>query len=121
MLGYDMPTGIGIQVVWTDRAEPHATLIFKTQGGRLRERVVGPRALLTIAEAAVVLERPVAHVRRAIKARLLRAVRRGSRTYLTMGTCVGFLREEKADLAVARARLHEPVRSSDEVYRQLGL
>jgi hypothetical protein len=38
-----------------------------------------------------------------------------------MGTCAGFLREEKADLAVARARLHEPVRSSEEVYRQLEL
>ena len=114
-----MSTATGIQVVWSNRAEPRATLIFKAQGGRLRDRVVGPRALLTIAEAAAVLDRPVAHVRRAIKARLLRAVRRNGREYLTMGTCVGFLREEKADLVVARARLHEPVRSSEEVYRQL--
>ena len=116
-----MPTVMAIQVVWPDRAEPRAILIFKAEDGRLRERVVGPRALLTIAEAAAVLERPVAHVRRAIKARLLRAVRRGGRECVTMGTCVGFLREEKADLAVARARLHEPVRSSEEVYRQLEL
>ena len=112
-------TGTAIHVVWPSRAEPRATLAFKTEGGRLRERVVGPRALLTIAEAAAVLDRPVAHVRRAIKACLVRAVRRGSRTYLTMGTCVGFLREEKADLAVARVRFHELVRFSEEVYRQL--
>ena len=116
-----MPTGTGIQVVWPNRAEPRATLVVKAKYGRLRERVVGPRTLLTIEEAAAVLERPVAHVRRAIKARLLRAVRRGSRRYLTMGACAGFLREEKADLAAARARLHEPVRSSEEVYRQLEL
>ena len=116
-----MPTGMGIQVVWPNRAEPRATLVFKAKYGRLRERVVGPRALLTIEEAAAVLERPVAHVRRAIEARLLRAVRRGSRRYLTMGACAGFLREEKADLAVARARLHEPVRSSEEVYRHLEI
>jgi hypothetical protein len=113
--------GTAIHVAWPSRAEPRATFVFKTEGGRLRERVVGPRALLTIAEAAAVLDRPVAHVRRAIKARLLRAVRRGGREYVTMSTCVGFLREEKADLAVARTRLHEPVRSSEEVYRQLEL
>ena len=70
-----MPTGTGIQVVWPNRAEPRATLVFKAKYGRLRERVVGPRALLTIEEAAAVLERPVVHVRRAIKARLLRANR----------------------------------------------
>ena len=114
-----MPTGTGIQVVWPNRAEPRATLIFKAERGRLRERIVGPRALLTVEEAAAVLERPVGHVRRAIKARLLRTVHRGGRTYITMASCAGFLREEKADLAVARARLHEPVRSSEEVYRQL--
>jgi hypothetical protein len=82
-------------------------------------RVVGPRALLTIAEAAAVLDRPVAHVRRAIKARLLRVVRRGDREYVAMSACVGFLREEKADLAVARARFHELVRACKEVYRKL--
>lgn len=114
-----MRTGTGIQVIWPNRAEPRATLVFKAEGGRLRQRLVGPRSLLSLQEAAAVLDRPVAHVRRAIKARFLRAVRRGSRNYLTLRTCVGFLREEKADVAVARARLHEPVRSSEEVYRQL--
>ena len=116
-----MRSGTGIQVVWANRAKPRATLVFKAEGGRLRERLVGPRALLTIEEVAAVLERPVAHARRAIKARLLQAVRRGGRHYVTMGACVRFLREEKADLAVARARLHEPVRSSEEVYRQFEL
>ena len=116
-----MRAATGIQVVWRNRAEPRATLILKAESGRLRERVVAPRTLLSIAEAAAVLDRPIAHVRRAIKARLLRAVRRGSRTYLTMATCAGFLREEVADVAVAGARLHEPVRSSEEVYRQLEL
>ena len=116
-----MPTGAKIQVIWPNPDEPRATLVRKTAQGRLRERVVGPRALLTIDEAAAVLERPAEHVRRAIEAHLLRPVRRGGRRYVTMRTCAEFRREEQSDLAVARARLRDPVRPAEEVYRQLGI
>ena len=116
-----MPTATKIQVIWPNPAEPRATLVRKTARGRLRERIVGPRALLTIDEAAAVLERPAEHVRRAIEARLLRPVRRGGRRYLTMRTCTEFRREEQSDLAVARSRLHERVYPAEEVYRQLGI
>jgi hypothetical protein len=71
--------GTAIHVVRPSRAEPRAALVFKTEGQRSRERVGGPRALLTIAEAAA------------------------------------------ADLTVTHARLHELVRSSEEVYRKLEL
>ena len=51
----------------------------------------------------------MAHVRRAIKARLLRAVRRNGREYLTMRTCVGFLREAKADLTFSGGNLWKEI------------
>lgn len=110
-----------IRVVWPNPAGPCATLIRVTPSGRERERTVGPRALLTLDEAAAVLGRPRAGVQRAIRAGFLATRRRGSRRYVTMKACADFRREEEADLAFARVRAHEPDIPADEVYSRLGL
>ena len=68
----------------------------------------GPRSLLTLDEAAVVLERSPAEVVQAIRAGFLRAQRRGSRVLVTPRSCRDFLDEEAEDRAIARARRREP-------------
>lgn len=95
--------------------------------GQTLEREVGPNDLLTLAEAAAVLERPVADVRRAIRTRFLPARRRRRQVLVTVAACHRFLREEREDgqdavAAVERARRTgaQPL-SSDHVFRELGL
>ena len=111
-----------IRVSWPDLSVPRATLVQVTTRGEERERTVGPRTLLTVAEAAAVLDRSPAEVLRSIRAGFLRPVRRGSRRYVTMTACRDYVRELLADLAVARARSREPgIRiPAEEVFREAG-
>lgn len=115
-----MPTATKIRTVWPDSAEPRATLERETPGGRVSSRPLGPRALLGLGEAAVVLKRPRGEVQQAIRTGFLTARRRGNRCYVTMKACTDFLREEEADWAFVRARAHEPTIPADEVLRRHG-
>ena len=110
------------RAIWPDLSVPRATLVQVTSRGEERERPVGPRTLLTLAEAAAVLDRSPAEVLRSIRAGFLRPVRRGSRRYVTMTACRDYVRELLADLAVARARSREPgIRTpAEEVFREAG-
>lgn len=110
-----------IRLIWPDPAEPRATLIHVTPGGREHKRALGPRTRLTLAQAAAVLGRSREGVQRSIRAGTLRTVRRNGRRYVTMQACRDFERERQADLAVIQARAHEPGISADEVYRELGM
>lgn len=110
-----------IRVVWPNLAEPRATLIHTTPSGRQRERKVGPRALLTLDEAAAALNRSPEGVRRSIRAGFLRSVRRGGRRYVTMRACAEYRCEAEADLAAARPGDHGPLIPAEEVYRRAGL
>jgi hypothetical protein len=89
-------------------ATPRVTLARQVSG-RTLEREVGPAGVLTLAEAAAVLDRPVADVRRAIRTRFLPARRRQGQLVVTVRACYRFREEERADgesamAAVARAR-----------------
>ncbi len=66
--------------------------------GRTVERELGPRGLLELDEAAVLLDRPRDQVLRAIRAGFLRVRRRGRNLYVTVQACTDFLREEQADI-----------------------
>ncbi|MBI4593490.1 MAG: helix-turn-helix domain-containing protein [Candidatus Rokubacteria bacterium] len=67
-------------------------------------QLLGPRARLTLDEAAEALGRSRDDVKRAIRAGFLRAVQRGSRCYVTVQACAAFLAEERHDAdAAARA------------------
>ena len=113
------------RVAWSHPGEARAMLVTTSSNGHIRERALGPRTLLTLTEAAVVLNRPVAEVRRAIDAGFLRAARRRPRTLVTLRACHTFLDEERAD--GARAALEEMRRTgenpipADVVFRELGL
>ena len=109
-----------IRVAWPDLAEPRATLIHVTSRGEERERTVGPRARLTLDEAAAVLDRSRGDVVRSIRAGFLRATRRGGRQYVTMLACRDYVRELLADLTIARARSREPRIPAEEVFREAG-
>lgn len=99
-----MSTTAKPRVIWPNPPTPHAILVRSTRSGAEREVRVGPRALLTLDEASALLQRPREQVARAIRGGFLRPVRRGRRRYVTMQACAAFVREELADLAVARAR-----------------
>jgi hypothetical protein len=101
--------------------------LVRTVRGRERERVVGPRGQLTLAEAAAVLDRPVAEVRKDIRAGFLRARRDRGQAVVTLAGCDRFLREEREDGEGALAALEEMRRTgarpipSEQVFRELGL
>ena len=109
-----------MRVIWPDLAVPRATLIRITVRGQERERILGPRALLTLHEAAAVLDRSREDVLRSIRAGFLRPVRRGARQYVTMAACRDYVRELLADLTVARARSRGPRIPAEEVFREAG-
>ena len=117
-----MPSIGKIRVIWPNLSEPRATLFHKTQRGEERERTVGPRALLTLEEAAAVLDRSRADVIGSIRSGFLRATRRGGRRYVTMLSCRDYVRELLADFAVARARSRgSRIRiPAEEVFREAG-
>ena len=117
-----MSSATKIRVIWPDLSVPRATLVQVTSRGEERERTVGPRTLLTVAEAAAVLDRSPAEVLRSIRAGFLRPVRRGSRRYVTMTAGRDYVRELLAGLAVARARSRASrIRiPAEEVFREAG-
>lgn len=110
-----------IRARWDDPAQPRATLIRTTPSGRTCARAVGPRTLLTLDEATAVLRRSREAVERSIRARFLRPILRNGRRYITMQACAAFRQEEERDLALARARTHEPTIPAAEVYRRAAL
>jgi hypothetical protein len=65
--------------------------------GRVEQRELGPRDVLTVAEAAAILKRPVSEVRKDIRARFLRATRRKGRVVVTVAACREFPDEERED------------------------
>lgn len=112
-----MSAATKIRVIWPNPSEPRATLVRVTARGE-RERTVGPRGLLTLDEAAAVLDRSRADVVRSIRAGFLRATRREGRRYVTMLACRDYVRDLLADLSVARTRSREPRVSAEEVFRE---
>lgn len=108
-----------IRVLWPNPAELRATLIHVTPSGRERERHVGPRAALTLAEAAAVLDHSRDEVRRAIRTGFLRAGRRSGRLVVTLGACHRYVRELQADLALARSTEGAPTIPADVVHARL--
>lgn len=97
-----------------------ATIVREPASGRARRRKVGPRARLTVEEAAGVLGRPREYVERAVRTGFLRPVR-GSRRQVTLRACVRFLQEEEYDGRIAREREGEAMIPAEEVYRELGI
>lgn len=104
-----------IRVWWENPPGAALTIERELPNGRTIERALGPRGLLDIEEAAVVLGRSREQVVRAIRLGFLRATRRqisgaraGRRLYVTVQACVGFLREERADVEAARRAEKEP-------------
>ncbi len=98
-----------IYVYWENPPGAGLTIERVLPSGRTIERALGPRGLLDLDEAATVLGRPRDEVLRAIRAGFLRATQRqisgargGRRLYVTVQACVGFLREERADVEAAR-------------------
>jgi hypothetical protein len=108
------------RVIWPDLAVPRATLIRITARGQERQRILGPRALLTLHEAAAALDRSREDVLHSIRAGFLRPVRRGARQYVTMAACRDYVRELLADLTVARSRSRGPRILAEEVFRETG-
>jgi hypothetical protein len=96
------------------------TLVRDVRGRRL-EREVGPRARLTVEEAAAVLDRPVAAVRIAIRAGFLRVRQVGGRAMITLAECQRYLREESEDRAAVRARRQQRRYPAEKVHARLGL
>lgn len=103
-----------IRVWWENPPGVALTIEHVLPSGRTAERTLGPRGLLDLDEAAVVLGRSRDEVLRAIRAGFLRATRReicgarsGRRLYVTVQACVGFLREERADVEAARLARRE--------------
>jgi excisionase family DNA binding protein len=93
------------------------TVVRARQGA---PRVLGPRELLALEEAAEVLGRPREYVERAIRAGFLRFRRKGSRSYVTVQACRTFLAEERADLEAAHASRGGRLIPAEEVFRQSG-
>ena len=98
-----------IHVYWENPPSAALTIEHVLPSGRTVERALGPRGLLDLDEAAVVLGRSRDQVIRAIRAGFLRATRRQisrararRQLYVTVQACVGFLREERADVEAAR-------------------
>ena len=100
------------------RRNPRGTLtVVRARQGV--PRVLGPRELLTLDEAAEVLGRPREHVERVIRAGFLRVRRKGTRWYVTVQACQAFLAEERADLHAAHASRGGPFIPAEEVFRQV--
>jgi excisionase family DNA binding protein len=101
------------------RRHPRGTLAV-VRAGQRTARVLGPRELLTLDEAAEVLGRPREHVERVIRAGFLRVRRKGTRRYVTVQACRTFLAEERADLDAAHASRGGRFIPAEEVFRQIG-
>lgn len=112
-----------IRLIWPNPRELRPTLVRETPRGARGERRLGPRAVLSLAEAAVVLQRSAEEVRRAIRTGFLRACRRRPRPAVTFRSCQEFLREEAYDGRVAKARIEADAAPlpAAEVYRDLGM
>lgn len=114
-------TKSGARIVWPNPPAPSATLVRELKGGKTRQRVLGPRALLTLDQAAEVLQRKKADVQRSIRGGFLRSVRRGGRRYVTLQACSDYVREVITDTTVARAREHDREIPAEEVFREAGV
>jgi len=103
-----------IRVWWENPPSAALTIERELPSGRTTERVLGPRGLLDLDEAAAVLGRSRDQVVRAIRSGFLRTTSRqisGARTrrlYVTVQACVDFLCEERADVEAARRAEKEP-------------
>lgn len=98
-----------IHVFWENPPSGALTIERELPSRRTVERVLGPRGLLDLDEAAAVLGRPRDQVIRAIHAGFLRARRRRQQLYITVQACTDFLREEWADIRAQErtlARIH---------------
>lgn len=102
------------------RPGPPRIAVVREMGARKVERLVGPRAWLTLDEAAALLERPAAVVARSIQNRFLRARRRGRDVFVTVAACEQFLHEEREDIRHARATENERRHAAPEVHAELG-
>lgn len=85
---------------------PRVTLARIVRGVPV-ERTVGPRGLLTLEEAAAVLDRPIREVRKDIRTAFLPARRHEGRLVVTVAACYRFLVEEREDGQGACAALEE--------------
>lgn len=99
---------------------PRITVVREMRG-RKSERNVGPRGWLSLEEAAALLARPPAVVARSIQNGFLRARREGRNVFVTLAACDQFLREEREDLAHARASQNQRRYPAHEVHAELGL
>ena|SRR2546425_12570231 len=115
-----------LRAAWhTEAGEPR--VIFRREvRGRVEERSLGPRDVLTLEEAATILKRPVNEIRKDIRTRFLRTTRRKGRLVVTVGACRQFLDEERED-GEAAIRVAERIRRSEtklipyeEVKKRLG-
>ena len=115
-----------LRAAWRTKVrEPRVTLRREARG-RVEERELGPRDVLTLEEAAAILKRPVSEVQRDVRARFLRATRRKGRVMVTVAACRQFLDEERGD-GEAALRVAERIRlgeakliSYEEVKKRLG-
>lgn len=109
---------------WWDNPPGIVRVTVRRRG---REQVLGPHGVLTLAEAADLLGRPVHEVRQAIRTGFLRTRRRGPQLVVTPAACRQFLNEERADGEAAVAALEEMRRTgakpipAEQVHRELGL
>lgn len=73
-----------LRAAWQREADGPRVTLSRVMRGRVEQRELGPRDVLTIPEAAVILKRPVSEARKDIRARFLRATRRkGRNLFLT--------------------------------------
>ena len=86
-----------LRAAWQHEPDGHRVTLRRELRGRVEQRKLGPRDVLTVAEAAVILKRPVSEVRKDIRARFLRATRRKCRVVVTVAACRKFLDEERED------------------------
>ena len=86
-----------LRAAWQREANGPRVTLRRELRGRVEQRKLGPRDVLTVAEVAVILKRPVSEVRKDIRARFLRATRRKGRVVVTVAACRQFLDEERED------------------------
>ena len=119
-----MPTGVAAAWV-TDAAEVRLTLRREVRG-RVQQRELGSRDVLTMNEAAAVLKRPLRELRQDIRSGFLRATRRKGHVVITVAACRRFIDEERED-GEAAAHVAARIRRRDaklvpyeEVKKRLG-
>jgi hypothetical protein len=100
------PAPARIRVCWENPFGTPRLILETRRGNQVVERPLGPRGILTLDQAAAVLERPRAAVLCEIRAGLLRPVRRRGRTVgVTVRACAEFLAEQRQDLVASRTVL----------------